>query len=81
MTKAQRELEEASLEWLEALKGHNRYLAATERLFKIYSSSWYSSRRNLSESFTEFREALLRESGYSHQQVKEVFPTQRPESK
>jgi hypothetical protein len=80
MNQAQREMEEAVADWLQCHQGHERYLAATENLFEVFARSWQGSRRYVTEAFTDFREALLRNSGYSHVQVTEVFPMRKPKS-
>jgi hypothetical protein len=79
MNQAQTELEEAVAEWLESCEGHKRYLAATQRLFTVFARSWQGSRRYLADAFTDYREALLRDSGYKLLEVAEVFPTRRPQ--
>jgi hypothetical protein len=79
MNQAQKELEEAVAEWLESCGGHKRYLAATQRLFTVFARSWQGSRRYLADAFTDYREALLRDSGYKLLEVAEVFPTRRPQ--
>jgi hypothetical protein len=80
MNQAQRELDEAVADWLEAYKGHERYLSATKRLFTVFAGSWQGSHRYLAEAFTDCREALLRDAGFSHLQVTEVFPMRKPKS-
>ena len=79
MNQAQSEMEEAVADWLESCEGHKRYLAATQRLFTVFARSWQGSRRYLAEAFTDYREALLRDSGYKHLEVTEVFPTRQKE--
>jgi hypothetical protein len=72
-------MEEAVADWLESCEGHKRYLAATQRLFTVFARSWQGSRRYLAEAFTDYREALLRDSGYKHLEVTEVFQTRQKE--
>lgn len=79
MNQAQREMEEAVADWLESCEGHKRYLAATQRLFTVFARSWQGSRRYLAEAFTDYREALLRDSGYKLMEVAEVFQTRQKE--
>jgi hypothetical protein len=81
MKNARSEMDEAVADWLEAYRGHERYLSATERLFGVFSRSWQGSPRYLAEAFSDYREALLRESGHSPSQVAEVFPRQRADSR
>jgi hypothetical protein len=73
-SQAQREMDAAVADWLKAYRGHERYLSATERLFMAFAHSWGGSHRYLAEAFADYREALLRDAGYSHSQVAEVFP-------
>jgi hypothetical protein len=80
VNQAQREMEEAVADWLESCEGHKRYLSATNRLFTLFARSWQGSRRYIAEAFTDYREALLRDSGYNHLQVTEVFPMRKPKS-
>jgi len=72
-SEAQREMDEAIADWLAAYEDHKRYLSATERLFMSFARSWGGSHRYLAEAFADYREALLRESGYSPSQVAKVF--------
>lgn len=78
MTQAQRDMEEAVEEWLDAHQGFIRYVAATERLYAVFAHAWQGSRRSLVEAFTEYREALLKEHEFKHPEVSEVYPPQRP---
>lgn len=80
MNQAQREMEEAVADWLKSCEGHKRYLAATENLFEVFARSWQGSRRYVTEAFTDFREALLKEHGIKHLEVVTVLPKRRPES-
>ena len=80
MNQAQREMEEAVADWLESYEGHERYLSATKRLFTVFAQSWQGSHRYLAETFTDYREAILRDSAYKHQAVTAVFPTRKKES-
>ena len=80
MNQAQREMDEAVEEWLDAYHGYERYLASTRSLYAVFARSWQGSRRYLSDAFTDFREALLRDSGYKHLEVTEVVPTRMPEN-
>lgn len=80
MNQAQREMEEAAADWLEAYEGHERYLAATGSLYAVFARSWQGSRRYVAEAFTDYREALLRNSGYEHLEVSEVFSGERRRS-
>jgi hypothetical protein len=79
MTEAKREMDEAVERWLDAYRGHERYLVATENLFAVFARSWQGSRRYLSEGFAEFRTALLKEHGYKHLEVVAAFPKRSPE--
>ena len=79
VNQAQGEMEEAVAEWLESHKGHERYLAATENLFEVFARSWHGSRRCVSEAFSDYREALLKEHGFKHAESVKVFPKQRAE--
>jgi hypothetical protein len=67
-------MDEAVEAWLDAHHGHERYVAATENLFEVFARSWQGSRRCLSEAFTDFRSALLRDSATKHPKVTEVSP-------
>ena len=80
MTQAQRDMDEAVEEWLDAHLGHERYLVATERLYAVFAHAWRGSRRNFAEAFTDFREAIFRDSGNKHTEVTVVIPTRRLES-
>ena len=80
MSQSERELDEAIAEWLAAFEAHKRYLSATNRLFSVFAQSWQGSHRYLAEAFSDYREALLRNSGYSHSEVGEVFQTQRADN-
>ena len=51
---------------------------AIERLHAVFAQTWLGSRRNLAEAFTDFREAILRDSGNKHTEVTVVFPTRNP---
>jgi hypothetical protein len=77
MNQAQAEMEEAVADWLESYKAHEHYLTATENLFEVFARSWQGSRRYLTEAFTDFREALLKEHGFKHVRVVTVSPKQR----
>jgi tryptophan 2,3-dioxygenase len=81
MSQAQQEMEEAVADWLRAYENHKRYLAATNRLFTVFTRSWGGSPRYIAAAFTDFRSALLRNSGYKPVEVNEVFPAQKSESK
>lgn len=67
-------MDEAIEEWLDSREGFERYLAATQNLYAVFSQSWQGSRRNLVEAFADFREALVRETEYTHLEVTEVCP-------
>lgn len=73
MKNPQSAIDEAVEEWLESYRGHERYLAATERLFTVFAQSWQGSRRYVAEAFTEFRTALLTENGHEHIDAVKVF--------
>ncbi len=73
MKNSQSAMDEAVSDWLAAYENHKRYLSATERLFMSFARSWGGSHRYLAEAFADYREALLRESGYSPSQVAKVF--------
>jgi hypothetical protein len=49
-------------------------------LFWLAWGRWKGSRRNLAEAFTDFRAAVLLDSGYKHLEVAEVFPHRRNEA-
>jgi hypothetical protein len=70
-------MDEAVEIWLDAYHGHERYVAATETLFEVFARSWQGSRRCLSEAFTDFRTALLRDSPFKHLNVTGVAPSRR----
>jgi hypothetical protein len=72
-SQVQREMDEAVVDWLAAYENHKRYLSATERLFLSFARSWRGSHRYLAEAFADYREALLRECGYSPLQVAKIF--------
>jgi hypothetical protein len=80
MNQAEKEMDEAIEAWLDSSEGFERHIAATERLYAVFARSWQGSRRCLSEAFTDFREAILRDSGNKHPEVTMVFPMRRPES-
>lgn len=80
MSQSERELDESIREWLAALEAHRRYLSATNRLFTAFAQSWHGPHRYLALAFSDYREALLRNSGYSHSQVAEVFPMEKTKS-
>jgi hypothetical protein len=79
-SQAREEMDEAIADWLVAYEGHKRYLSATKRLFMAFARSWGGSHRYLAEAFADYREALLRDAGYSHSQVAEVFPMGKTKS-
>jgi hypothetical protein len=62
-------------EWVEAFEGHQRYLAATEELFRAFASGWQGPRRGLLEAFSAYRDALAREASLDHLEVRAAFPT------
>jgi hypothetical protein len=72
-------LDAAAEAWLDAQTGFKQYLEATETLFHAFSEGWCGPCRGLREAFDSYREALLRESGYSLLEVREVYPPRRPE--
>jgi len=80
MCQSEREMNEAIAQWLAAFEAHESYLSATNRLFAVFAQSWHGSHRYLAEAFSNYREALLRNAGYSHSQVAEVFPRQRADN-
>ena len=77
MKDAQSEMDEAVADWLESCKGHEHYLTATENLFEVFARSWQGSRRYVTEAFTHYREALLKEHGFKRVDVVAVLPKQR----
>ncbi len=79
MSQAQQEMDEAVADWLESYKGHERYLTATENLFEVFARSWQGSSRYVTEGFTDFRKALLKEHGFKRIEVVAVFPQKRPD--
>ncbi|MGO9323524.1 MAG: hypothetical protein ACLP07_03100 [Terracidiphilus sp.] len=79
MSQAQREMDEAVADWLESHKRHERYLTATENLFEVFARSWQGSRRYVTEAFTDYREALLKEHGFNRLEVVRVLPKLRLE--
>lgn len=79
MNQAQREMDEAVEKWLDAHDGFERYVAATQSLYAVFVRSWQGSCRCLAEAFGDFQAALLKEHGFKHLEVSEVFPTRRPE--
>jgi hypothetical protein len=79
MNKAQREMDEAVAEWLEAHRGYERYLAATQTLYTVFAETFSGYRGGVLEAFAAFREALLKEHEFKHLEVVTVFPRRRPE--
>jgi len=73
------ELDAATETWLEAQAGFKNYLEATEALFIVFSEGWCGPRRALKEAFDDYREALLRDSGFNALEVREVYPHGRPQ--
>lgn len=80
VNEAQREMDEAVSEWLRAYEDHKRYMSATKKLFTAFTGSWHGSSRHVAEAFSEYCEALLRESGRSHAQITEAFPMGKTKS-
>jgi len=78
MNQAQKEMEEAVEEWLDAHDGFERYVTATQSLYAVFVQSWQGSRRNLAEAFGDFQAALLKEHEFKHLEVGEAYPFRRP---
>lgn len=54
MKNAKAEMDAAIEEWLNSREGYERYVAATQSLYAVFSESWQGSRRNLAEAFGDF---------------------------
>ena len=80
MAATKSDLDVATKAWLDAQAGYTNFLQVTETLFAVFAEGWRGPRRALSEAFSEFREALLRDSGYSPMEVSKVYPPRSPES-
>jgi hypothetical protein len=77
MTKA--EFDAAADAWLKAQVGYRQHLKATENLFAAFAEGWRGPRRAIDEAFDSFRAGLLRDSGCTLLEVREVVPTGHPE--
>jgi hypothetical protein len=72
------DLDEAVDAWLQAYKGYQEYLRASEVLFMTFARNWPGSRRGLADAFAAFRESLITECGYKRLEVTEFYPTRNP---
>jgi hypothetical protein len=79
MNKAQKKMDEAIAEWLEARQGYERYLASTQSLFTVFAETFSGYRGGVQEAFSAFREALLKEHEFKHLEVVTVSPRQKAE--
>ena len=78
MGQSQDDMNMAVAAWLESHKAYKKFLADTEALFLLFATTWQGHPRGLTEAFESYREALLTENGYSHSEVREVYPSRKP---
>lgn len=78
MGKAQDDMNQAVVAWLESHKAYKQFLSDTQALFEIFASSWHGTQRGLTQAFDSYGEALLAESGCSYSEVREFYPNRKP---
>ena len=69
----QAEMDKAMQKWLESHASYKAFLDDTRVLFELFASGWYG-RRGLTEAFDSFRQGLLLEHGYSHAEIRDLYP-------
>jgi hypothetical protein len=78
MGQSQEDMNKAVAAWLESHQAYRKYLADTRTLLELFAPAWRGPQRGLSEAFDCYCEALLAENGYSHSEVREVYPPRKP---
>ena len=74
------DLDSAINDYLEAYRGHQKFLKASEALYTVFASSWCGSPRHCAEAFTAFIESLQKDWTYKHLDVSGVIPSRSPNS-
>lgn len=78
MGKSQDDMNRAAAAWLESHNAYKKFLVDSQVMYEIFASTWQGPRRGLTEAFDSYREALLRENGYSHSEVRAYYPNRKP---
>ena len=73
MTK-QAEMDKAIEAWLKSHAAYRQYLSDTTALYEAFAATFYGSQKALTEAFENYREALLAANGYSHSEIRELYP-------
>jgi hypothetical protein len=74
------DLDSAINDYLEAYKGFQKYLKASETLYLVFVSSWCGSPRHCAEAFATFSESLRKQWTFKHLDVSEVIPSRNTNS-
>jgi hypothetical protein len=69
------DLETAINDYLEAYTQHQKFLKASENLFKVFATSWRGSPRHCAEAYSTFTQSLRKDWTYKHLDVSEVYPS------
>lgn len=69
------ELDSAIEEYLEAYKGYQKFLKASETLYLVFASSWGGSPRHCAEAYATFTESLRKGWTCDHLGVVDVIPS------
>ena len=65
-------------DYLEAYRGYQKFLKASETLYVVFAKNWGGPSRHCAEAFAAFTENLRKEWAYKHLEVTEVYPNRNP---
>jgi hypothetical protein len=74
------DLDSAINDYLDAYKGYQKFLKASETLYLVFASNWGGSHRHCADAYATFTESLRKDWTYKHLDVSEVIPSLNPNS-
>jgi hypothetical protein len=74
------DLDSAIEDYLRAYAEYQKFLKASENLYRVFASSWGGSPRHCAGAYATFTDSLRKDWTYKHLEVSEVYPYRRPES-
>lgn len=74
------DLDSAIEDYLEAYRGYQKFLKASETLYLVFASSGCGSPRHCAEAFATFTENLCKDWTFKNLGVAEAYPNRNPNS-
>ena len=73
------DLDSAIEDYLEAYRGYQKFLKASETLYLVFASSWCGSPRHCADAYATFTESLRKDWTHRNLGVADVYPNRNPD--